>query len=109
MYSSMDPQPLNILGNEKADIAAQPTTLFPESEGIPIPSLDVRKAIGEVIKKTWPNRWWTQVTQLNNMKPDIEKWTYPRYLSYHLSPVNRTLPSHTCLSPCCTIAKPEFL
>ncbi|KAG5860870.1 hypothetical protein JTB14_034873 [Gonioctena quinquepunctata] len=68
----------NILGNEKADIAAQQATLSPEDEGIPIPSLDLRIAIKEIINRAWQERWSTQDTQLNNIKPDIKKWTYPK-------------------------------
>ncbi|KAG5870009.1 hypothetical protein JTB14_001438 [Gonioctena quinquepunctata] len=60
------PSHSNILGNEKADIAAQQATLSPEDEGIPIPSLDLRIAIKEIINKAWQERWSTQDTQLNN-------------------------------------------
>ncbi|KAG5874508.1 hypothetical protein JTB14_025786 [Gonioctena quinquepunctata] len=71
----------NILGNEKAHIAVKHATLFPEDEGLPILSLDIRIVIKEIINKALQDRWSTQDTQLNNIKPGIEKWTYPRSLN----------------------------
>nr|CAH7764324.1 unnamed protein product [Callosobruchus chinensis] len=73
------PAHVGIPGNEQADRAAKEATLQPMDEGTPLVFSDIKREIKTVFS-AWKERWRTYGGQLQEVKPTVDRWIYPKTL-----------------------------